>query len=227
MSDSVVLLSGGLDSAVNLAAAAGDGRVAVAITFDYGQISAEREIAAARAMCGRMEIAHRVITLPWLAGEASALTGSTPIPDTKDEALDDVEQSLDRADAVWVPNRNGIFLNIGAGIAEIEEVEFVVPGFNAEEAETFPDNGADFIIAENNALRYSTRGRVTVKCYTSAMRKNEVAALGKTNGAPLDLVWSCYRGEPLMCGRCESCRRMVRAYNSAGLSALLDGRIEG
>lgn len=226
MSKTVVLLSGGLDSTVNLAEAALQTTVVTAVTFDYGQESAAREIEAAGAMCGRYGIPHTVIGLPWLSGSGSALTSGSPIPNPEFEDLDNPEDAKTRADAVWVPNRNGIFLNIAAGLAETEEAEFVVPGFNAEEAATFPDNSAEFIKAQNAALGYSTRGRVAVKCYTSDMRKDAVAALGAKNGAPLDLVWSCYRGASLMCGRCESCQRLKRAYAAAGLSPLLDGRME-
>lgn len=225
MSKSIVLLSGGLDSTVNLTEAAREGEAVMAVTFDYGQESATREIAASAAMCARAGIRHTVIQLPWLKSAGSALTGATAIPDPDPDDLDKLKDALVRADAVWVPNRNGIFLNIAAGLAEQEGVDFVVPGFNAEEAAAFPDNSPEFIKAQNKALNYSTRGRVAVKCYTSDMRKDAVAALGQTHGAHLDLVWSCYRGGELMCGRCESCLRLARAYSEAGLSRLLDGRM--
>lgn len=225
MSKSVVLLSGGLDSAVNLAEANRRTRVVLAVTFDYGQESAIREISAAGAMCGRFGIPHQVIELPWLSGSGSSLTGDGVIPEPEPGELDDIDASKTRADAVWVPNRNGIFLNIAAGLAEKEEAEYVVPGFNAEEAAAFPDNSKEFINAQNAALGYSTRGRVAVECYTSDLRKTAVCELGRENGAPLDLVWSCYRGNELMCGRCESCLRLSRAYEEAGIEMLLNGRM--
>lgn len=225
MNRSVVLLSGGLDSAVNLAEATRETTVAAVVTFDYGQESAAKEIDAAAAMCARSGISQTVIALPWLAESGSSLTGDSAIPDTTPAELDDVDLAFERADAVWVPNRNGIFLNIAAGLAEAAGAGLIIPGFNAEEAETFPDNSSDFIEAQNAALGYSTRGRVAVKCYTSDMRKTAVVELGRENGAPLDLVWSCYRGGSMMCGHCESCQRLKRAFGEAGVSRLLDGRM--
>jgi 7-cyano-7-deazaguanine synthase len=223
MSGAVILLSGGLDSAVNLAAAAEAGRVDLALTFDYGQLAAAREVEAAAAMAARYNVAHRVIDAPWLVTATSALTGqNVALPEPLAEELDDRVAAGISAAAVWVPNRNGVFLNIAAALAEQIGASDVVAGFNAEEAATFPDNSADFVEAVNEALAFSTRGAVRTLSYTIDLDKAGIVRWGKELSAPLDLVWACYRGGERMCGRCESCRRLRRAFVAAG-----DENLEG
>lgn len=221
---SVVLLSGGLDSSVNLAVAASNTEVTAALTFDYGQKAAAREIESSNAMAARYGITHIVINLDFLAAPGNALTGDMPIPQLSEIDLDDTKATAAAANLVWVPNRNGVFVNAGAALAEILGASVVVAGFNAEEAATFPDNGLDFYRASNQALHFSTSGRVALKSYTLDLSKADIVKLGLTSGAPLDLVWACYSGSELMCGKCESCRRLKRAAGLAGANNLFEGR---
>jgi len=209
---SVVLLSAGLDSAVNLQRAAHDTAITLALTFDYGQLAAEREIAAARAMCRRLRVRHRVIRLPWLRGisRAAITRDERAIPQPRPGDLDSaVAQQTARA--VWVPNRNGVFVSIAAAFAEVLDCDLIVAGFNAEEGATFPDNSPQFVRAANRALRLSTQRHPRLTSYTQELDKAGIVRLGRAMGAPLDLVWSCYRGGEEHCWRCESCLRLKRA----------------
>ncbi len=215
----VVLLSGGLDSAVNLKRAADDAGVALALTFDYGQHAAAREVAAAALMCRTLDISHRVIDLPWLGDiSASALTGpESEIPNVSRQALEeDLVAGGTTASAVWVPNRNGIFVNVAAAFAESLHADTIVAGFNAEEAATFPDNSPEYVAAANAALRLSTRQAPRLVSYTQDLVKADIVRLGREIEAPLSCVWSCYRGEREQCWRCESCARLERALREAG-----------
>jgi len=215
----VVLLSGGLDSTVNLKQAVDSGGVSLALTGDYGQRAARREAAAAAAMCRQLGVRHRLVPLPWL-GEIchSALVNqSQPIPRVGAGQLGDREVvSGETAEAVWVPNRNGILINIAAAYAECLGASSVVVGFNAEEAATFPDNSADFVSAANAALHFSTRGKVSLLCYTQDLSKADIVRLGREVKAPLPSIWSCYLGGADHCGECESCARLERALRAAG-----------
>ena len=94
-----------------------------------------------------------------------------PTPASTD--LDDLERSATTAKAVWVPNRNGIFLNVAAGIAESLGVGLLYVGFNAEESASFPDNSADYVEAVNKSLFYSTGNRVRVVAPPLKLRKTE------------------------------------------------------
>ncbi len=216
MVKSVVLLSSGLDSTVNLYRAAKESKVVMAITFDYGQRAAAREINFASQLAARLEVPHRVIELPWFKDfTASSLVNREMDVPTTSVAIDSFEASTNSAKAVWVPNRNGIFLNIGAAFAESVDAKWLIPGFNAEEATTFPDNSEDYLQAATKSLYYSTGNQVQVKCFTTALDKTEIVKLGRTLGVPFELVWTCYFGGEKPCGQCEPCQRFSRAMGAS------------
>ncbi len=216
MVKSVVLLSSGLDSTVNLYRAAKESKVVMAITFDYGQRAAAREIHFAGLLSAKLEIPHRVIHLPWFRDftESSLVNRKMDIPTTSVE-IDSFEASTNSAKAVWVPNRNGIFLNIGAAFTESVQAEWLIPGFNAEEATTFPDNSEAYLQAATKSFFFSTGNHVQVKCFTTALDKTEIVKLGRTLNVPFDLIWTCYFGEEKPCGQCESCQRFSRAMGAS------------
>ncbi|MBY0370336.1 7-cyano-7-deazaguanine synthase QueC [bacterium] len=216
----VVLLSGGLDSSVAMALALRDGvKICRAITYDYGQRAATREIQTAERICYHYKVLHSVVPLPWfreLWSGGALLTESAAIPHPSFSDLTDKAQSLESARKVWVPNRNGVFLEIAAGMAESRGADSVVVGFNREEAETFPDNSVEYLQALTRALSYSTANGVTLLSPTALMDKNEIVRAALDTGFPLSLVWSCYEGFESMCGECESCMRLRRALMQNG-----------
>ena len=223
----IVLLSAGLDSTVNLALALEQAEVIMVLTFDYGQLAAQRENEFATAIATRYCLEHRVIDLPFLKTNYSALTGSRDsLPRVEESALEDKTLMSKNATLVWVPNRNGVFVNVAAAVAEDRAAQLIVAGFNAEEAVTFTDNSREFITASNKCLSLSTRLPVTLVSYTSDLEKTEIVRLGLAAKAPLDLVWACYDGGEVMCGHCESCQRLIRAFRNAGVLDLISGRIE-
>lgn len=211
---SIVLLSGGLDSTTSLVKATKETEVALALTFDYGQKAARMEIEASKAICEIYGVSYKVIELPWLAQVTSTalVNREAEIPTPPDEDVG--RQNFARA--VWVPNRNGVFVAIGASIAEGLECELVVGGFNREEAETFPDNSPEFIEAANKGLYHSTLNHVKVTSFVTNLNKSEIVSLGIELQVPLEHIWCCYEGGKKMCGRCESCCRTIRAFQNIG-----------
>jgi len=215
---SIVLLSGGLDSTVNLAEAVRAGEVLRVLTFDYGQKSALREVRSSQVISARYGLSHEVIKLPWLASitKTALVEEKADLPETDVEGLESVEESNARARAVWVPNRNALFVNIAASFAEALGAEAVVAGFNREEAQGFPDNSADFVAAANSLFHLSTLSGVKAISYTLEFTKQEIVLMGMQLGAPLEEIWFCYLGEDSPCGVCESCIRARRAFERAG-----------
>ncbi|NOZ82545.1 MAG: 7-cyano-7-deazaguanine synthase QueC [Euryarchaeota archaeon] len=213
----VALLSSGMDSVVAAALASKQGELALALTFDYGQRAAEREVEYSARVCEVLGVRHRVLRLEWLAEITStALVNSgRSLPELAEEELDS-EAAQESARQVWVPNRNGVFVNIGASFAEALGCEAVVVGFDAEEAATFPDNSREYVEAANRALGFSTLSGVRVHAPLVGMSKSEIAELGLRIGAPLEWSWSCYTGGEKPCMRCESCMRRARAFRSIG-----------
>jgi 7-cyano-7-deazaguanine synthase len=219
MKGSIVLLSGGLDSTVNFKLTVDRGEARLVLTFDYGQRSATREVAAARAMARRYRVPFRAMKLGWLGDitHTALVDRSKSLPHLRPRDLDDIKHAaLRSAKAVWVPNRNAVFINIAAAFAESLGCAEIVVGFNAEEAATFPDNSRDFLVAVNRSLRLSTLAGVRVVSHTTGLKKADVVRLGRRIGAPLDLMWSCYEGGRTMCWRCESCLRLRRALETTG-----------
>jgi 7-cyano-7-deazaguanine synthase len=216
---SVVLLSGGLDSSANLALCHAWDDPVLALTIDYGQKAASREIRAARALCELYGVRHETLDLRWLGGlGGSALTqADSAIPDLPTAQLDDMAAAMRTAKAVWVPNRNGVLINAAAAYAEKIGATRVIVGFNREEAATFPDNSVAYLEQASRALGFSTANGVAVFSYTAELDKREIVAelrALKAPAFPFDLVWSCYTGAETPCGHCESCRRLARALGS-------------
>jgi len=228
MSSYVALLSGGLDSTVAAFIAAERGPVGIALVFDYGQHAAKAEIQAAKRIAARLKAECRVIELPFLekVTRTSLVMNEKVIPQVKMSKLDDRSETEKSAQQVWVPNRNGVFLNIGAAVAEGEGFSEIVVGFNAEEAATFPDNSANFVSRTDSCFELSTMSAPRIFVPTIGMNKTEIVREGLKRDVPFDEVWSCYRGKKRMCARCESCLRLARAYQNNGIWPSLAHRFE-
>ena len=210
------LLSGGLDSTAALALERRAGVPALALFFDYGQKAAVREEEAARAIARHFAVELQRIELPWLgaASSSSLIAGRGEPPRASRGDLDG-----EGPRAVWVENRNGIFIAIGAFMAAERGCERVVVGFNREEAAAFPDNSAEFLRRTNAALELGLRAPVRVESPTLMMTKREIVARALELDLPWHLLWSCYRGGEAMCGECESCLRLARAVGGTAAAA--------
>lgn len=214
---SVVLLSGGLDSSANLAIACERDQVELALTCDYGQKAAKPEIAAARALCEYYGVRHQILDLTWLGQMGgSSLTSSEQVPEIRADQLDTGSVIRQTAKQVWVPNRNGVLINVAAAFAERQGCTRVIVGFNREEAVTFPDNSLEYLNRVTDSLALSTANGTQVFCYTTQMDKTQIVrelrALRKP--FPFEKIWSCYLGGPKPCGSCESCQRLKRALGA-------------
>lgn len=216
----VVLLSAGLDSTVNAyEAIKHHHEIVLALTFNYGQRAAKKEMEASAKIAAHLKIPHKIVDLPWFKdfNKSSLLVEDQVVPTGKQVEIDSLEKSEETAKSVWVPNRNGIFLNIAAAYAEALGAHAVIPGFNAEEAATFPDNSKEFMDAATKGLKFSTSNHVTVGCYTIHMKKPDIVRLGQGLKIPWELIWPCYFSGDQWCGQCESCQRSKRAFASAGV----------
>ena len=195
--------------------------VALAITFDYGQRAASKEIEMARKICARYKIRHEVIDLPWLKAitKTALVSHEAGVPEPTETELDDITgRALETAHQVWVPNRNGAFINIAAAYGDALGYSRIVCGFNAEEGATFPDNTQPYVDAVNKSLSFSCEKSVDVVAPVIQLNKEEIIREGMRIGAPLDLSWSCYYAEEKPCGKCESCMRRARAFSRAGVA---------
>ena len=211
----ISVLSGGLDSTV-ATAYYNDKYEIHALTFNYGQRSAEMEIKSAGAVCKKLGIKHSVLDLPWLKKLGkSALTSDEEVPQLKIDELDSKEVCDETARKVWVPGRNVVFTAIATSFAEALNAEKIIVGWDLEEAATFPDNSKEFLDAFNNVLEIGTLDGVKIEAPVINMSKTEIVKLGMEINAPMDLSYSCYMGDEKPCGTCESCMRRIRAFEEA------------
>src|SRR5262249_37697076 len=224
----VALLSGGLDSTVSAFAARRKGPVGIALVMDYGQRAAKQEIEAAKKIAKRLKAECRVIKLPFLevVTETALVMNDKVIPQLKMTKLDDRGETEKSAQEVWVPNRNGLFLNVAACVAEGEGFAEILVGFNAEEAATFPDNSANFVDRADRFFECSTLSKIQVYAPTLGLNKTEVVKLGIELDVPFGDLYSCYLGKKRHCGRCESCLRSMRAFQNSGIWSQLRHRFE-
>ena len=204
MTKSIILMSGGLDSLVSLGLKKDELNISLGLTFDYGQKSVQQEIEASKKICDYYGIEHVVIKLDWLKNiTQTSLVSDDEIPTGK--GLEDGVQSMK---SVWVPNRNGLFLNIAGCYADSYGYNYIVMGANKEEAQTFSDNTQDFIDAINKEFQYSTQNAPKVVAPLINYVKNDIVMLALDSAVPLELTRSCYQGGEKHCGICESCVRL-------------------
>ncbi len=215
---SIILLSGGLDSVVSLAVAKDKLNIDLALTFDYGQRSALQEINAAQKIADFFSINHKTINLDWLnqITNTALVNQSETLPDLGINNLDNKEKTENSAQKVWVPNRNGLFLNIAACFADSFDYTHIIFGANKEEATTFPDNSPEFVDKINDSFEYSTLAKPKVIAPLVRCSKVEIVNLAIEHKAPLELIRSCYTSDEKHCGMCESCLRLARALKETG-----------
>lgn len=209
--DAIILLSGGLDSLVSLGLVRNNYGKMLALTFDYGQKSVRDEIEASSKICDYYKIKHKIITLDWLKEITNtALVSENSVPT-------DIEDFNKSMEAVWVPNRNGLFLNIAGSFADAYHYQDIIIGANSEEGQTFPDNTQEFTDCVTAEFAYSTLVRPKVIAPLINYSKNDIVEKALENKIPLELVKSCYVGGTKHCGKCESCLRLKHAleYNGA------------
>ena len=185
----------------------------LALTFDYGQRAAKREIAAAEQLARHYHVSHHVMELAWLKSltQTALVQTEVALPRLCVEELDDRHLASESARKVWVPNRNGVFIQIAAAMAESRGFDQIIVGFNREEGATFPDNSREFLEAAQRYLQYSTLSKPRVVCYTLDLYKWQIVQLGRELNLPFEFLWSCYEGGEKPCGMCESCLRLTRA----------------
>ncbi|MCD8025125.1 MAG: 7-cyano-7-deazaguanine synthase QueC [Candidatus Gastranaerophilales bacterium] len=202
----IILLSSGLDSLVSLYVSKEMCDIVLALTFDYGQKAAGDEIFHAKKITEKFNIEHKIIELPFLKEVTdNALTNP-------DKSLEFDELGLKSARAVWVPNRNGVFLNIAAMYADSVQADYIIYGANAEEAATFPDNSRAFNEAADRFFSFSTLKKPVILAPLAKMEKYEIINKGLNMGVDFSLLKSCYdSSNKTHCGRCESCKRLKAA----------------
>ena len=197
--DAVIVLSGGMDSAVLLAHELSLGTAVAALSFDYGSKHNPCELPMAREMCARLGVSHKVVGLPFINELfASSLLQSG-------EAIPEGTYDVDTMKSTVVPFRNGILIAIAVGYAESIGASRVLIGSHSGDHHIYPDCRPEFNTAIDEAARLGTDDAVRVAFPFAAMDKRKVGDLGRTLGVDFARTWTCYKGGQTHCGVCGAC----------------------
>ncbi|MBX3315353.1 MAG: 7-cyano-7-deazaguanine synthase QueC [Phycisphaeraceae bacterium] len=222
----VVLLSGGLDSAVTLAVAQSQGLTCHAISFDYGQRH-KIELEAARKIASHLHAAdHRIIPLDLRLIGGSALTADIDVPKHGSGGAAVGGQSGDPSaiPITYVPARNLVFLSIALGLAEVLAARDIFIGANAVDYSGYPDCRPAFIESFERTANLATKDGVEARPFRVRaplidLSKADIIRRGHELGLDLSLTTSCYDPDPrgLACGSCDSCRIRIKGFADANI----------
>jgi 7-cyano-7-deazaguanine synthase len=209
MKDSVIIVSGGMDSITLLYDKKEE--IALAVTFDYGSNHNAKEIAWAKVHCERLKLKHIVIKLDFMHKyfTSSLLEGADAIPEG--------HYADENMKSTVVPFRNGIMLSIAAGIAESNGLKKVLIANHGGDHTIYPDCRPAFIKAMNEATENGTYVNVSICAPYTNITKADIARIGKRLGIDYSETWSCYKGGEKHCGKCGTCIERKEALALAGI----------
>lgn len=207
----ICILSGGMDSSLASYMAKNDGYEIIAVHFNYGQRTQDRELKAFRDICDDLKILEKYeIDIPFFTQiGASALT---------DKNIDVPTGGIEAGVPItYVPFRNGIFLSITAAIAEKEGATAMYIGVVQEDSSGYPDCTDSFINDMKKAINEGTKKdtHIDIKTPLVHLSKAQIVQEALKLNVPLEHTWSCYKEETEACGVCDSCRLRLNGFKLA------------
>jgi 7-cyano-7-deazaguanine synthase len=204
----ICILSGGMDSTLASYIAKNDGYEIIAVHFNYGQRTQDRELKAFRDICEDLKILEKYeIDIPFFTQiGASALT---------DKNIDVPTGGVEAGVPItYVPFRNGIFLSITAAIAEKEGATAMYIGVVQEDSSGYPDCTDLFISDMKRAINQGTKEDTHIDIVTPLVHlsKAQIVQEAMKLNVPLEHTWSCYKEEKEACGVCDSCRLRLNGF---------------
>ena len=207
--NSLLVLSGGMDSVTMLYEYAPS--IELAVSFRYGSNHNERELEYAAWHCKKLGIEHLVIDLTFIGQyfHSSLLEGADAIPEG--------DYDFDNMKSTVVPFRNGIMLSAAAGLAESNGLTRVMIANHAGDHAIYPDCRASFIKAMAQAISEGTYENIMLYAPYTLLTKTQIAERGKAIGLDYSMTYSCYKGGEKHCGRCGTCVERRQALAAAGI----------
>lgn len=209
MKDSLLVLSGGLDSTTMLYDYADS--IALAVTFQYGSNHNKREAAFAKYHCEQLGIEHIEIDLAFMGKyfKSSLLEGADAIPEGNYD-----EENMK---STVVPFRNGIMLSVAAGLAESRRLKKVMMANHSGDHTIYPDCRPEFAEAMGQAINLGTYIGVELVAPYTMLSKSDIVRRGAELGIDYTKTYSCYKGGEVHCGVCGTCRERKEAFALAGV----------
>ncbi len=210
----IVLMSGGMDSAVTAAIANSLGYKVAGLHITYGQRTQEKELKCFNDLCDHFKIEQKLIVpIDYLKK-----IGGSSLTDTNIQ----IEQAaLNRKEIpqTYVPFRNGNLLSIATSWAEVLGAVAIFIGAVESDSSGYPDCRQDFFFAFEKAINLGTKPTTNIQIQTPLINltKRDIVVLGNNFGVPFELTWSCYRETDVACGECDSCALRLRGFQRAEL----------
>jgi 7-cyano-7-deazaguanine synthase len=214
MKKAVVLISGGMDSAVCAGIANEQGYDLFGLHVNYGQRTQARELKAFNEICDFYKAKDRlVVDISHLAA-----IGGSSLTD-KNIEVTDAKLDSDEIPTSYVPFRNANILAIATSWAEVIEAEAIFIGAMEEDSSGYPDCRKVFFEAFEKTINTGTKPETQIKILTPIIdkSKSDIIIEGNRIGVPFHLTWSCYKSENKACGKCDSCQLRLRGWKKAGL----------
>lgn len=215
MNRAVVLVSGGMDSAVTLALAREQGFACHALSVDYGQRHSS-ELAAAKRVAQQLGATeYKVVHVDLRSIGGSALTSDIDVPEAGGAGIP----------VTYVPARNTIMLAVALGWAEVLGAGDIYCGVNAVDYSGYPDCRPEFIAEFERLANLATKAGVEgaglrVQAPLLRMSKAEIVREGMRLGVDFSTTVSCYRADAdgRACGHCDACRLRAQGFGEAGVA---------
>jgi 7-cyano-7-deazaguanine synthase len=211
----VVLVSGGMDSAVTLALARERGFACLALSVDYGQRHMSELAAAARIAKIQGAIEHKIVHVDLRSIGGSALTADIDVPIEGGAGIP----------VTYVPARNTIMLAVALGWAEALGAQDIFCGVNAVDYSGYPDCRPEFVEAFEKLANLATKAgvegnRLNVHAPLIRLSKGDIVREGLRLGVDFTATVSCYQadGDGRACGACDACRLRVEGFMAAGVA---------
>lgn len=210
MKDSLIVVSGGMDSVTMMYEYAE--QIDLAVSFDYGSKHNARELECARMHCERLGIRHLIIPLGFMGQyfKSSLLEGGEDIPEG--------HYTAENMKSTVVPFRNGIMLSVACGLAESYGLKKVLLANHGGDHTIYPDCRAEFIDAMSSAMTLGTDTNVEIFAPYTNITKTDIARHGKLLNIKYEETWSCYKGGAIHCGKCGTCVERKEAMRDAGIT---------
>jgi len=186
----------------------------------YGQRTEKRERQAFQEIADYYEVRQRLVVKlnHFQAIGGSALTDKDiQVPENELEAK---QLGGSTIPVTYVPFRNAHFLSVGVSWAEVIGAGAIYIGAVGEDSSGYPDCRPEYYRVFQELIRVGTKPETEIDVVTPVirMKKSEIIRRGRELGAPLQLTWSCYQGEDVACGKCDSCLLRLRAFAEAGVA---------
>lgn len=212
----VVLLSGGMDSALCLGIANEANYELAALHLNYGQRTQSKELECYQKLCDHYNVQHRLIVD---VNHLSAIGGSS-LTDSKIEVSKGTDTVPDEIPNSYVPFRNANILAIAVSWAEVIGAKALFIGATQVDFSGYPDCREEFFAAFQQVINFGTKPETQIEIKTPIINysKSDIVRKAVEINVPLHHTWSCYKSDEKACGECDSCLLRLKGFEQADIN---------